>query len=512
MTVKCGFFNSIGQDRLYQADDMTRPYELLVSNGVFATQAGTPSNYLQVQASSPASMTIKVKAGRGIFFNKWLVNDADLFLVVSQSEVTLKRIDSVVVKIDLTESVRAASIYIKNGTPAATPSAPTLTSTGLIKEYRLANITVDAGVTTITQAKISDTRGTADCGWVTSLVQQVDTSTLYIQWEDAFDTWFEDVKENLSTSTLIRTFTSHYTTVTQDQTVIPINIVQFNYNLDILQVYINGLMLIRDVEYTSTNNDTVTLTNGVDTGTSISFVIYKSVDGSEAETVVEQIEELQELSITSNTGTSKYTLASGDNLLTSFIGFGLGFHTIYCPSGVTGLPVTAAFRVFGHLVNATVSSEVGWCIAMQANGSVYSNYCDDGTWQGWKTLHDAQHSRLYYFTAGAFPGSGVTVRPSKTLSDCSNGWQLIFTGYDDDTDTAKDFYTQIIHIPKKSYTGGNWNGESMTFPLVYSYDSTTDTNLQCTKTFTVYNDRFVSGQYNSTGVSRNMVLRAVYEY
>lgn len=289
--IYCGFFNSVNGDRLYQAEEMSRPYDLLVSNGVFATPQGTPSNYLQVYADS--GMNLIVKGGRGIFFDKWFILDGDMPLTIGSAEVTLKRIDSIVVRVDRSEAVRRATIEVKKGTPASSPVAPTVTRTSLVKEYRLADILVDPGVTSITQMKITDRRGSADCGWVTSLVQQVDTSTLWEQWNDAFNTWFGNVKETLATSTLIRSYTTTYITGTQDETVIPINIAQYNKNLDILQVYINGLMLIKDVEYTNTDNTSVTLAKGVDVGTPVSFVVYKSVDGSDAESVVQQVYDLQ---------------------------------------------------------------------------------------------------------------------------------------------------------------------------------------------------------------------------
>lgn len=291
MAIRCGFFNSVGQDRLYSAEDMNEPYKALVSNGVFATQKGEPSDYLQVVAQS--GLTVKVKAGRGIFGDKWFLSDSDISLTLNAPSVTLSRIDSIVVRIDRTESVRSASIIVRTGIASSSPVAPEMFRDDYVTEYRLADIKVNSNATAISQSNITDMRGSADCGWVTSLIQQVDTSTLYIQWQTAFDEWFSDVKETLATSTLIRSYESTYTTSVQDETAIPINISQFNRNLDILQVYINGLLLIKGVEYTVTDNTKITLTNGVDTGTPVSFVVYKSIDGSDAESVVQQVYELQ---------------------------------------------------------------------------------------------------------------------------------------------------------------------------------------------------------------------------
>lgn len=192
MTVYCGFFDSVDRDRLYKAEDMTRPYELLVSNGVFATPQGTPSNYLQVYANG--GLNVLVKAGRGLFKDKWFINDTDTQLTLDAAEVTLTRIDSIIVRVDTSESVRAGTIEVKKGTPSSTPSAPVMERSEDVHEYRLANITVAPQTTVIQQLSISDQRGSADCPWVTSLVQQVDTSTLFEQWEDAYEKYYARVE------------------------------------------------------------------------------------------------------------------------------------------------------------------------------------------------------------------------------------------------------------------------------------------------------------------------------
>ena len=424
-TIKCGFFNSINKDRLYTAEEMTRPYELLVSNGVFATPKGTPSDYLQVYVSE--GMNLTVKAGRGIFADKWFLLDGDMAISLESAEVTLNRIDSIVVRVDSSEAVRAASIVIKKGVPASNPAPPEVTRASLIKEYRLANILISAGATTIQQMNITDTRGSADCGWVTSLIEQVDTSTLYIQWQDAFDAWFKDVKETLSTSTLIRSYTSYYVTSAQNESVIPINISQFNYNLDILQVYINGLMLIRDVEYTSDNNDTITLTDPVDAGTPVSFVVYKSVDGSDAETVVQQVYALQNIvestKLTSNSGGVKRSITSGD-LLTTFKSMGVGFHTILASNAVTNIPKAGQYyRCFGHITDLPY----GWIIAIGGDNKAYINFATGETsWTGWNELTNS--TQITNDTGGT--KISVTDTTKNVLTEFANagtGFHTIYT-------------------------------------------------------------------------------------
>ena len=195
MAFKTGFYNSVGEDRKYNAEDMCRPYRRLVSNGVFAAPDGSPSIDFQVVANN--NMTVTVKAGEGIFFDKWAELDADELINLDVADPTYARIDSVVIEIDTTVGVRAGSVKLLKGTPASNPSAPAITRTSTIYQYRLANITIAANATVITQSLIEDTRAGAECGFITSLVQQPDLASLWSGFQDAWNTWFDHIKEEV---------------------------------------------------------------------------------------------------------------------------------------------------------------------------------------------------------------------------------------------------------------------------------------------------------------------------
>ena len=186
MAIKSGFHNSINGDRKYNAEDMNRPYKDILSNGVFPN----PSDQLQVFASS--GMTVSVSVGGGLFGNGWAYNDAPEFLTLDPAEATLNRIDAIVVKRDESESVRDTILYVKKGEPGMTGVAPEMTHDDYVDEYCLATIYVSPNTATITQAMITDTRpDTNVCGWVTGLIDQVDTSTLFAQWQSAYEEQFE---------------------------------------------------------------------------------------------------------------------------------------------------------------------------------------------------------------------------------------------------------------------------------------------------------------------------------
>ena len=184
--IKSGFHNSINGDRKYNAEDMNRPYKDIVSNGVFPN----PSDQFQVFASS--GMIVSVSAGGGVFGNGWAYSDAPILLTVDPAEPTLSRIDAIVVRRDESESVRDTLIVVKKGTPAQNPVRPEMTRDDYVNEYCLATIRITPGTTVITGSMITDTRPDSTvCGWVTGLIQQVDTSTLFNQWQSAYEEQYE---------------------------------------------------------------------------------------------------------------------------------------------------------------------------------------------------------------------------------------------------------------------------------------------------------------------------------
>jgi hypothetical protein len=179
MALKYGFFNSVDGDRTYNAEDLGRYLHGIVSSGVYADR----SDSLQVLANG--DLTVTVQPGRAMLDCHYLENDAPLTFTLSGGG-TLDRIDIVVMRLDLGE--RTCSIIVKEGTPATTPTRPTLLRQDNTKEYMLALIRVPKYTQAITQSNITDTRpDNSVCGWVTGVIDQVDTSTLFAQWQAAYE-------------------------------------------------------------------------------------------------------------------------------------------------------------------------------------------------------------------------------------------------------------------------------------------------------------------------------------
>ncbi len=198
--VNAGFFDAIDRDRLYSAEDMNRPYRKLISNGVFATPKGTPSDNLQVFSAND-EMNIIVFKGEAIIGDKWFENPSNLIITIPQNSKILTRIDSIVAQIDKTQAGRVGNIVYRQGAASSNPVHPDINAEENIIEFRLADIRVSPSCVKITQDLITDCRGSEECPWITSLIYQVDTSTLYAQWQEAYRNYFEEQQESNSNYT-----------------------------------------------------------------------------------------------------------------------------------------------------------------------------------------------------------------------------------------------------------------------------------------------------------------------
>lgn len=272
MAINSYFFNAVLSDgvydRIYNTEDVTSYLNLLVGNGVFPN----PSTQLQVRASS--GMNIIVGAGSGWINGHKMVNTADLTLSVTASDVILNRIDAVIFYVDLTS--RTMGIEVKTGTVAQTPSAPTLTRSNTRYEMCLAQISVPKQTSSITAAMITDTRGNSNlCGFVQGLIQQVDTTTLFQQWQAGFDDWMSSVQGQFADFKSFKKLEGIYTTQTENEysfnilSLVP----QYASAYDILEVYINGIHLTGN-EYTITNNVINLETPIEDAGSVVDLVVY----------------------------------------------------------------------------------------------------------------------------------------------------------------------------------------------------------------------------------------------
>ena len=192
MAQECGFFNAqlVGEeyDRVYLAEQFAAYFASFIGNGVF----GGSMQQLEVTANN--DMTTNVLSGQA-WINGWWYRNTDVYtLSHSVADGILSRIDIVVLRWD--HSARDMYLAVIEGTPSANPIKPPIVRNADYYDLQLCEVSIPAGSIRITQAQITDTRlDNSVCGLVTGVVDQIDTTTLFNQFESYFDE-FKQFYEN----------------------------------------------------------------------------------------------------------------------------------------------------------------------------------------------------------------------------------------------------------------------------------------------------------------------------
>lgn len=218
------------------------------------------------------------------------------------------------------------------------------------------------------------------------------------------------------------------------------------------------------------------------------------------------------LQMIADDGDVEYTYSTSDNpdLLAKITQMPIGMHTAYSQSGVTNNPKT--IEAWRMLIHKTSTSSI-WVLAFGSSGSIYSNYKDANGWKGWRAIYNVGSPVLW--SGKLYPNASHTITPSKKLSECRNGWMLLWCDYDPDTGTANDADFVTTMIPKYRYDGEVWNGKNFLcdVPRFYGANAAdTSTEKRILKTLTIYDNKIVGNVTNSQGDRNDVVLRAVYEF
>lgn len=184
MSFTFGFYNSLNHDRRYNAIQMSSIFDGIIRDGIFMSIGAC----MMVKANS--GMTVTVGEGRAWFNHTWSLNDAEMPITLERSELVLHRIDTIVLDIDARDSARTNSIMVLRGTPSSSPSAPALENSTDHHQYPLAEVYVEAGVTEITAADITNKVGTSECPFVTGILDTIDIDDLISKWEAQWDRFY----------------------------------------------------------------------------------------------------------------------------------------------------------------------------------------------------------------------------------------------------------------------------------------------------------------------------------
>lgn len=253
--LSCGFFNSVSGDRVYNADQLSSMFEGLITDGVYESVGDA----MIVTASS--GMTVQVGTGRALLRAKWVKNDAPVDVQLNSAHALLNRYTAIVLRLDVNS--RDITVEQIDGTAASTPTKPAIVRNSQYYDLLLAYVYVGAGVTTITQSAIEDTRANTNvCGWVTGIITQVDTSQLFLQWQTAyeefyttfttaFEEWFETLTEELQVNTYIEEYRKTATVTDAASQDISLDMTGYTYDTDdIFIVAFNGLVAEPTADYT----------------------------------------------------------------------------------------------------------------------------------------------------------------------------------------------------------------------------------------------------------------------
>ena len=291
MALKSGFYNamSVGgvYDRRYNADDYKNVFAAFIKDGV--RRSGL--NDFSVTASG---LDLSIKRGYAVCGGRWVNLDADYSLgSVTPPVGDYSRIDSVVLRVDATDPVRAASLILRQGTPASNPQAPAKDTTTGITELVLSHVLVAPSASSVT---LTDTRSNADlCGWVTT---PVGYDEFFVAYDANFEEWFAEKKDKLASATLFKRYTWR-TVLSEASTFVEFKIPQYDPSgVDIIEVYVNGLRETEGIDYTLSGSRVTfsTLGGGTGTkttGTEIIVLCYKSIDGTGLGSVADEITLLQ---------------------------------------------------------------------------------------------------------------------------------------------------------------------------------------------------------------------------
>lgn len=128
----------------------------LVNTGVFRTgRSQIDLNLFEVYGDS-SGMQVKVKSGSAFIEGFFVESSAEEIVTIDTADPTNGRLDRVILKLD--RSANTITLTKLTGTPAASPSLPSLTQNDTTWELPLATVTVDALASTIAAGKVADAR------------------------------------------------------------------------------------------------------------------------------------------------------------------------------------------------------------------------------------------------------------------------------------------------------------------------------------------------------------------
>ena len=147
------FFNG----KTYSATDFVESNKNTMKDGILPN-----TNFFKILPAS--NMTIGVTSGRGWLQGHAFSSDATLAFTLTNADGVLDRVDTIVIRLDLTTDNEKIECKVVKGALGGSATAPV--RDGTYYDLVIAQIAVAHGTTAITAAMITDKRGDSNlCGW-----------------------------------------------------------------------------------------------------------------------------------------------------------------------------------------------------------------------------------------------------------------------------------------------------------------------------------------------------------
>jgi len=187
MAETSGFFNAVKTgdvyDRTYLAEDFAGYFKNFIGNGIYGATLGGFNI-----GTNPTTQKVTIGAGKAFINGYWYENDSTVELSAPLPSVSTNYY-SVFLRLDMTS--RRISLVMS---PATTSGYTNPTRNETIWDLRLWIVSATA-----TQYQTNDRRGvTADCGYVTGLITQIDTTTYQNQLNAFVDDWTATAQTEIS--------------------------------------------------------------------------------------------------------------------------------------------------------------------------------------------------------------------------------------------------------------------------------------------------------------------------
>lgn len=192
MTITSGFFNSVNHDRTYDAEQISSIFDGIIKDGVYESIGDA----FMVTPNSDLNDSVIVGTGRAWFDHTWTLNDAQFSLTLDEPNTLYGRIDYVVIDVNREQDVRKNTLKIVRGTMSDNPQEPVLINTDRHKQYPIAKIDVPAGASRkISASDITYLVGTEKCPLVTGVLEALNITNYFKQYDAEFNEWFEGIKD-----------------------------------------------------------------------------------------------------------------------------------------------------------------------------------------------------------------------------------------------------------------------------------------------------------------------------